>query len=66
MKQLSAHQFEEVYKWLGLNLSKLGCLMLDLEPLSNAYTIEAEGAGIALYYAKNIGELCSNRPHDDR
>jgi 2'-5' RNA ligase len=52
-KQLSSHQFSKVYKWLGINLSKLGCVMLDLEPLENMYSIEAEGAGIALYYAKN-------------
>lgn len=53
MKQLNSHQFEEVYKWLGINLDKLGCIMLDLEPLENMYSIEVEGAGVALYYAKN-------------
>lgn len=31
-KTLSAHQFPEVYKTLGIDLSKLGCIMLDLEP----------------------------------
>lgn len=31
-KQLSSHQFSDVYKWLGINLSSLGCIMLDLEP----------------------------------
>ena len=53
MKQLSAHQFKEVYEWFGLNLSKLGCLMLDVEPLKNMYSMEFEGAGVALYYAKD-------------
>ena len=32
-KQLSSHQFKDVYKWLGIDLNKLGCLMLDTEPL---------------------------------
>lgn len=32
-KQLSSYNFPDVYKWLGINLSKLGCIMLDLEPL---------------------------------
>ncbi len=53
MKQLKSHDFEEVYKWLGINLDTLGCVMLDLEPLKNMYSIEIDGAGIALYYAKN-------------
>jgi 2'-5' RNA ligase len=53
MKQLSSHDFKKVYEWLGINLNTLGCVMLDIEPLSNMYTIEFEGAGVALYYAKN-------------
>lgn len=53
MNQISSHQFPEVYKNLGINLSKLGCVMLDLEPLDNAYSIEVDGAGVALYYAHN-------------
>lgn len=28
---LNAHNFEEVYKWLGINLNQLGCVMLPLE-----------------------------------
>lgn len=52
-KQLSSHQFSEVYKWLGINLNTLGCVMLDVEPLENMYSIEFDGAGVALYYAKN-------------
>jgi len=32
-KQLSSHNFKEVYQWLGIDLNKLGCLMLDTEPL---------------------------------
>jgi len=53
MKQLNSHMFENVYKDLDINLDKLGCIMLDLKPLDNMYTIEVEGAGVALYYAKN-------------
>lgn len=32
-KQLSAHQFPAVYEALGIDLKKLGCIMLDLAPL---------------------------------
>lgn len=53
MKELSAHKFPEVYKRLGINLSKLGCIMLDLKPLNNAWSIEYDGAAVSLYYAKN-------------
>ena len=52
-KELKAHDFPEVYKILDINLSKLGCIMLDLKPFKNAYSIEIDGAGVALYYAKN-------------
>lgn len=52
-KQIKAHDFPKVYESLGINLSKLGCIMLDLEPFSNAYSISLEGAEIALYYAKD-------------
>lgn len=53
MKELSSHQFSEVYKWLGINLNTLGCVMLDVIPLDNMYSIEFDGAGVALYYAKD-------------
>lgn len=45
--------FEDVYKDLNINLDKLGCIMLDVEPLDNMYSIEQDGAGVALYYSKN-------------
>jgi 2'-5' RNA ligase len=32
-KQISAHQFKEIYKELGIDLDDLGCIMLDTEPL---------------------------------
>lgn len=31
MKQLSSHQFEDIYKKLGINVNNLGCVMLDVE-----------------------------------
>lgn len=52
-RKLSAHSFPAIYEGLGINLSKLGCVMADLEPLSNMYSIEFEGAAVALYSAKN-------------
>lgn len=32
--EIKAHNYPEVYKGLGLNLNTLGCVMLDLEPIS--------------------------------
>lgn len=53
MLQLNSHNFKEIYCRLGINLNQLGCVMLDIEPLSNMYSIEFDGAAVALYYAKN-------------
>jgi hypothetical protein len=53
VKQLNSHMFEKVYKQLKINIDTLGCIMLDIQPLKNMYTIEADGAGVILYYAKN-------------
>jgi 2'-5' RNA ligase len=53
MKQLNSHDFEEIYKTFNINLDKLGCVMLDVEPLKNMYSIAFDGAETALYYAKN-------------
>ena len=53
MPQLNSHNFEEIYKKLDVNLDMLGCVMLDLEPLQNMYSIAVDGAEIALYYSKN-------------
>jgi 2'-5' RNA ligase len=50
---MNSHDYPEVYKELGIDLSKLGCIMADIKPLDNMYSIEWDGAGIALYYAKN-------------
>lgn len=58
MKQLKSHDFEEVYKWLGINLNKLGCVMLDLEPIKIDHWIGQDGVtayyySVPLYTAKN-------------
>lgn len=58
--QLSAHQFKEVYEGLGLNLSTLGCVMLDVEPLKNMYSFGREIDGVALYYAKDKSRFWIN------
>ena len=73
-KQLKSHDFAEVYKWLGINLNKLGCVMLDLEPLSVEHWIAQDGVssyllGFPLYYAKNKerfwidGWIANKTPH---
>ncbi len=31
---MKAHDFPDVYKWLGINLNQLGCVMLPLEPIA--------------------------------
>lgn len=62
-KQLSAHQFKQVFEDLGYDLSKLGCIMLDTEPVS----IEVEPN--QLYFAKNKvrfwidGNVSKKTPH---
>jgi 2'-5' RNA ligase len=62
-KQLSAHQFKDMYAELGYDLGKLGCIMLDLEPLT--FKINES----ALYYAKDKkrfwidGNVAGKTPH---
>lgn len=62
-KQLSAHQFKSVYEELGYDLAKLGCIMLDLEPLKFKANEDV------LYYAKDKsrfwidGNVASKTPH---
>lgn len=41
---MKAHDFPDVYKWLGLNLNTLGCVMLDLEPLTVGHWLAQDGA----------------------
>jgi len=69
MPELSAHQFEVVYKSLDINLSNLGCVMLDLEPsielIKIGNDLEAENC---LYYSPNkdrfwIDGFVGKKPH---
>ena len=50
---MKAHDYPQIYKELEIDLSKLGCMMLDVKPHPNMYSIEVDGAGCALYYAKD-------------
>lgn len=69
MKQLNSHDFEEVYKWLGINLDKMGCIMLDLEPLEKDYLQMFDALEQSLYYAKKKdrfwinGWVANQTPH---
>lgn len=53
----SAHNFQDIYKSLDIDLSKLGCVMLDLAPpkfvLDEAYWTSLNGADCIWYYAEN-------------
>lgn len=65
---MKAHDFPKIYETLGIDLSKLGCIMLDLEPFENAYSIGYDGAEVALYYAKDkkrfwINGWIFDKPH---
>lgn len=42
MKQLGSHDFENIYQELGINLNKLGCVMLDTEPIYNNTEVDEE------------------------
>lgn len=53
---MNAHKYKEIYEMLGINLSKLGCLMLDTEPIKiEYYQIMQDGvtAYFPEYKAKN-------------
>ena len=51
MKEIKAHDYKEVYQWLGLNLNTLGCVMLDLEKIE-----------IPMSMYVNMGSLVPNIP----
>ena len=52
MKQLNSHNFEKVYKWLGINLDTLGCVMLDVESI-NIPSKKDNQTLPSFYYAKD-------------
>jgi len=49
MKETKAHNYKEIYEMLGYNLSKLGCLMLDTEPIKTEY-FQMMQDGITAYF----------------
>ena len=53
-KELSAHQFPEVYKSLGIDLSKLGCIMLDLEPFKLDFLLQEPFSGSVVNFDKEL------------
>lgn len=70
--ETKAHNYPEVYKALGYNLSKLGCLMLDTQPIVTEY-YEIMQDGVSAYFpeykAKNKerfwidGYIANKTPH---
>lgn len=72
MKEIKAHDYPEIYEMLGYNLSKLGCLMLDTEPIITVY-YQIMQDGITAYFpeykAKNKdrfwidGYVADKTPH---
>jgi 2'-5' RNA ligase len=74
-KEVKAHDYKEIYEMLGYNLSNLGCLMLDTEPINISYALGMDdGTGIIspsfpAYYAKNKerfwidGYVADKTPH---
>lgn len=53
-KQLNSHQFEQVYKDLGIDLDELGCIMADVVPLVSMMDPEEFGDKMDyLYTSKN-------------
>lgn len=72
MNEIKAHDHKEIYEMLGYNLSKLGCLMLDTEPIkTDYYQIMQDGvtAYFPEYKAKNKerfwidGYVADKTPH---
>ena len=63
MRELNSHMFQEVYNNLGINLSTLGCVMLDTELIELAIPKDY------LYYSKNQdrfwidGLVCDKKAH---
>lgn len=52
-KQLSSHQYEDIYKALNVDLDQLGCIMADLKPLESMYSPEDDGLADILYKSKD-------------
>lgn len=71
VKNMSAHLFKPVYEWLGINLNKLGCVMLDVkdDKALQFNALQLENPPEILYYAKNKerfwidGWVANKNPH---
>lgn len=63
-KEFNSHDFEDVYKELGINVDKLGCIMLDLSPVGLP---QFPGEENDLYYSKSRfwikGYVAAKTPH---
>lgn len=58
MNQIKSHDYPEVYKGLGINLSTLGCVMLDTEPIEiPTYIIQRYDDGSQVNYNTWIEEM---------
>lgn len=67
MKQLNSHNFKEVYQWLGIDLNKLGCLMLDTEPIMlPTYIIQDINDGSGCNFDKLFESYCYKAKNTDR
>ena len=67
MKQLNSHNFKEVYKWLGIDLNKLGCLMLDIESIVlPTYLIQDINDGSVCNFDKLFESYCYKTKNKDR
>lgn len=51
--KLNSNNFKKVYKELGVELDKLGCVMLDVEPNKQMMISEDAKNGLSLYTSKN-------------
>jgi len=67
--QMNSHMFKEIYKDLDIDLNKLGCVMVDLEPRKSMLLSEESKKTIPLHYSKNPdlkwinGWIADKSPH---
>jgi len=63
----TAHEYKEIYEMLGYNLSKLGCLMLDTEPIIlPKYIIQDKFFGDTTNFDMLIESYCYKSANKDR
>ena len=67
-KEVTAHDFEDIYKKEGIEVNKLGCVMLDTEPITKPVMYDLEIPEV-FYHARNPdhfwikGYVADNNPH---